>query len=293
MALGLHECCRTETIFGRRLDETNTCDRSSIVYMADIDPVPHVHNQSVDAALIMEAAMLANQSYSKWGVFEGCPMVDSGFPIEVRSALMPGPKCVAWKFRGSGNLVLAFRGTAGRNDILADLKVEQVPMTQVSGVLVHEGFLEYYRLLLTGISTIITEYARDSQTIVLTGHSLGGAVATLGCAELSHQYPHIRIICVTFGSPRVGNADFANWYRERVFRTFRLVNRKDPVADLPHSGNYIHVCPAIIIRNNKGISHVHDVFKTSLTRLTGRGIHAMDHSMKSYLRQTQRWALEG
>jgi len=40
----------------------------------------------------------------------------------------------------------------------------------------------------------------------ISGHSLGGAIATLAAYEISRLYPDHAVIIYTFGSPRVGNA---------------------------------------------------------------------------------------
>ena len=42
-------------------------------------------------------------------------------------------------------------------------------------------------------------------TILLTGHSLGGAMATLAGNDLRQQLPSsVHISCYTFGAPRLG-----------------------------------------------------------------------------------------
>lgn len=53
-------------------------------------------------------------------------------------------------------------------------------------------------------------------TVYVTGHSLGGAIATLAAADLWHDVlvknPGCFLRTYTFGSPYVGNADFAGYY---------------------------------------------------------------------------------
>ena len=45
--------------------------------------------------------------------------------------------------------------------------------------------------------------------LYVIGHSLGGAVATLCAYDLACRFPHYDPVLVTFGSPPVGNIDFA------------------------------------------------------------------------------------
>lgn len=60
--------------------------------------------------------------------------------------------------------------------------------------------------------------------IALTGHSLGGALATVGAYDLRHRgYPVAAV--VTFGAPCVGNNFFAESYRDAKIGGFSLGER--------------------------------------------------------------------
>ena len=78
-----------------------------------------------------------------------------------------------------------------------------------------------------------------TEKIVFTGHSQGGAVATLLSlyAETHRELLGIpescEIICVTFGSPRVFTKETALCYEEKVKKTYRIVNPIDVVPLFP------------------------------------------------------------
>ena len=60
--------------------------------------------------------------------------------------------------------------------------------------------------------------------VILTGHSLGGALATVGAYDLRHRnYPVAAV--VTFGAPSVGNAAFAESYRDATRGGYSLGDR--------------------------------------------------------------------
>ena len=63
---------------------------------------------------------------------------------------------------------------------------------------------------------------------VLTGHSLGGALATLAAHELvaalNQAATSIHVSCYTFGAPRTGNHAFARDYQSLVPDTWGLIN---------------------------------------------------------------------
>ena len=68
------------------------------------------------------------------------------------------------------------------------------------------------------------------------GHSLGGGVATLCGVWAALMWPAADVRVVTFGSPKVGNSDFAQSVLATVGRTYRVVNELDEVrALIPHS----------------------------------------------------------
>ncbi|CAD5206357.1 unnamed protein product [Bursaphelenchus okinawaensis] len=73
---------------------------------------------------------------------------------------------------------------------------------------------------------------------LFTGHSLGGALASLTSSLFAHNHNRTitsdRISLITFGQPRVGNMDYATGHDELVPRSWRLIHRYDIVAHLPY-----------------------------------------------------------
>jgi hypothetical protein len=81
------------------------------------------------------------------------------------------------------------------------------------------------------------EETRAPWTIVFTGHSLGGALATLAALDVSRREwletykPRLKMY--NFGSPRVGNGEFAADFNRHVPDAWRVVNADDAVATIP------------------------------------------------------------
>lgn len=74
---------------------------------------------------------------------------------------------------------------------------------------------------------------QNMPTIFVSGHSLGGALATFCALEMKLVLGMEDVRVVTFGSPRVGNSVFADWYRETIPQNFRFTHNRDMIPSLP------------------------------------------------------------
>jgi hypothetical protein len=120
----------------------------------------------------------------------------------------------------------------------------QVPCTLVTGCLIHAGFDAAYNeinpIMLAAVQSART--ANPSYALVLTGHSLGAAVATLAGAYLRVEGYACDVY--TYGSPRVGNVVFANYVTQQTGANYRVTHLDDPVPRLPPILlNYAHTSP--------------------------------------------------
>jgi predicted lipase len=79
------------------------------------------------------------------------------------------------------------------------------------------------------------------QTLTITGHSLGSALATLSVPLAVAN--NIAALQYNSASPKVGLQPFHDYYESLNAPTFRLVNTADTVPNLPpqRSGDYVHV----------------------------------------------------
>ena len=95
---------------------------------------------------------------------------------------------------------------------LEDFSSPGVSTQGISGVKVHYGFLTAYNSVASNIiSTVSSELAaHPGYSLVSTGHSLGGALASLGGVSLAGNFPGVPLKVFTFGQPRTGNPAYAN-----------------------------------------------------------------------------------
>jgi hypothetical protein len=77
---------------------------------------------------------------------------------------------------------------------------------------------------------------------LVVGHSLGGAVATLAAAYL--RAGGIPTELYTYGAPRVGNEEFANFVSRQAGGHYRITHGADPVPKVPpFAFGYRHTTP--------------------------------------------------
>lgn len=105
---------------------------------------------------------------------------------------------------------------------------------------VHYGFLQAYKSIQDALHRALGLLSNDldeEYSFYFTGHSLGGALATLAAVDMQKRYGlgGDRLCVMTFGAPKVGNVNFVRHFNETVPNAFRIVNDADAIARLPQS----------------------------------------------------------
>ena len=149
-------------------------------------------------------------------------------------------------------LVISFRGTVDLENWLLDLDVFKKALA--CGVMVHAGFLAAADALLPGIIAALLPAGVDKaklKPIVLTGHSLGGALASLVALFLQREGLPVAGV-YTFASPRVGNAAWRNAYTAALGdRSYRVIAQGDLVPLLPSVlDSYRHIGQEIMLEQS-------------------------------------------
>ena len=186
-------------------------------------------------------------------------------------------------------IVVAFRGTENPKQLidecrrmLTEPKVSFQAGGKVQGYF-YEVFLLIWQDLKSEVYQLISQH--PSYKIWVTGHSLGGAMASLASTLIAYNGKTTKnnSILYTFGQPRVGNYDYASIHDKLVPISFRVTHYRDPVVHLPpckkaflvpsclkigggpyHHGNEIFYGSDIMIKSSsfkmcKGLPHNEDL----------------------------------
>jgi triacylglycerol lipase len=186
------------------------------------------------------------------------------------------------------SLYVVFRGTSSKKDAQNDVSIDKVPFI-VEGDKVHIGFKSSWDGVKEIVLKTIHKMTGRYDKIVVCGHSLGAAVATLCAYNLSHVY-NDPIECCTIGSPRVGNKTFKNNYDSRKIKTLRIVHNNDVVTHSPFIG-YYHVNYMLRIDNEGNIKKFmidwERAWNYIKSMFTGKNIK--DHMTDGYISSLNKW----
>uniref|UniRef100_A0A0D3BYZ6 Fungal lipase-type domain-containing protein n=1 Tax=Brassica oleracea var. oleracea TaxID=109376 RepID=A0A0D3BYZ6_BRAOL len=236
--------------------------------------------ESAMEAWAMLATALGHPSFIKSEFEKLCFLDNDITDTQVKTLLL----VAIWRDARRKRLVIAFRGTEQTKwkDLQTDLMLVPVGLNpeRIGGdfkeeVQVHSGFLSAYdsvRIRIISLLKMAIGYMyiyflmhmlslpigrddvaehEDKWHVYVTGHSLGGALATLLAIELaSSQLAKRGAITVTmynFGSPRVGNKKFADVYNQKVKDSWRVVNHRDIIPTVPRLMGYCHVAHPVYL----------------------------------------------
>ena len=153
--------------------------------------------------------------------------------------------------------LIAFRGTATISDGYEDIWVNTTQFIPYNhqkefpkNVTVADGFNSIYSSDAGNMEFSMQKQLFDKlanlpdppQEIIVTGHSLGGALASLFALDAAHNFGYdVEVKNITFASPRVGQKAWQYAYNkeyELELATYRIANYYDWVASLPPSKLY-------------------------------------------------------
>jgi len=165
-------------------------------------------------------------------------------------------------FRGTLPPVLAPGSDVVRimRDWLNDGKVDLVKGPDLAGR-VHQGFLAALDALWPSMEQLnLQAVVQRGKTLLLTGHSKGGALVYLAAYRLAQQGIPVTA-AYSFAAPRAGDSAFASAFDQRVPHVWRFEYQDDLVPHVPPAtGAWLHML--------KGMQVLHEVFPAEAPHLS-------------------------
>jgi hypothetical protein len=172
---------------------------------------------------------------------------------------------------------VSFRGSADLADWLADFDAVPTAYLPLTGFgEVATGFQVVYESVRNSLATNLAGAVAGCDDILITGHSLGAAIAVLAAPDIFRKMPPnvIEPRLITFAGPRVGLTAFATAFNTLIESCFRVVNYLDIVPQVPPAP-YVHVGAEVAVDSggsiNPGWRHNLNAYRDGLTALIGPG----------------------
>lgn len=249
-------------------------------------------NLIADPTKIIWAAKLANAAYGYDGGLESIE------DTTVKLALIDseGQKR-GFISENDDFIVIAIAGTKSTQDFITDAQfVKQDAVFCGQLLSIHSGFLQEFESIRVLLDNYFSYRKKtDIRKVIVTGHSLGGAVATLIALHLVETRPSIVLNIYTFGSPRVGSWELKHLYNKMCPNTLRVVHDKDIVPKVPKLF-YWHVNTLLHLNLDGSVitfyRRINAIISNLLDRVfaTVSGEAVQDHSMTLYIQAVENFA---
>lgn len=153
-------------------------------------------------------------------------------------------------------IVLSFRGSRSVRNWITNIVFPAGATTICSDCLAHTGFwiswLEAQRNVMAAITKARAQY--PDYKIVATGHSLGGALASLAAGAMRKQ--GITVDLYTYGAPKVGLQGISDYLSNTSNgQNYRVTHKNDPVPKLPPAFlGFRHISPEYYVTSGNEVA---------------------------------------
>jgi len=131
--------------------------------------------------------------------------------------------------------VIVFRGIDRINDAKDCVSLKNRKLT-TDNIPVHSGFYKRFSDIWNFIFPYMNNFYKNDKKIVICGHSLGGALASLFSM---HMYDFFKreIKVVTFAAPKIGKGKWKRFMNDKItngeISLFNVVNKEDLIPKIP------------------------------------------------------------
>ncbi|KAF2643139.1 alpha/beta-hydrolase [Massarina eburnea CBS 473.64] len=147
-------------------------------------------------------------------------------------------------------IVITFRGTASIDNWITDLTFKTVDTNLCEGCTAHAGFWQSWQDSRKEVLASVERLSNANPTfkIVTTGHSLGGAIATIAAADLRNLKYNVDLY--TYGAPRIADSTLSS-YITKQGNNYRVTHYNDIVPQVPPMFmDFVHISPEYYIETH-------------------------------------------
>lgn len=218
-------------------------------------------------SLMVTSANLANTSLNPPNIFtehieliyEECPKTNKVINLKESFTKLKGSAVLGHLLYDKINntLFIVFSGTSNTCMAGLDLEYTQIELDSLlnysPGMKAHQGITVAYLSIRKQLINHFLSFIPQNPKIIITGHSLGGALGQLCALDLAFYKP----IHYTFASPLILNQLSANVFEKFITNSYRITNQSDlvtmsPLPVMPNGDIFLHVGKLIMFQRNLG-----------------------------------------
>nr|WP_246625131.1 lipase family protein [Fictibacillus nanhaiensis] len=159
----------------------------------------------------------------------GSLILPEGYILK-RSIRTPKGEIFGFIAESCDTVVVSFRGTTNLSNVTAYLNISQVSFPFLKrGGKTHSGITRIYEQARYRIMKTMKRIP-SCKRLLVTGHSLGGSIATLFSLDAAVNTPFRNPILYTFATLPIGDQDFIHQYNKKVKNNINIVNEHDAVS---------------------------------------------------------------
>ncbi|MFN7917892.1 MAG: lipase family protein [Vicinamibacterales bacterium] len=173
------------------------------------------------------------------------------------------------RMAGTTEFLVGIRGTQTPEEWVKNFTAIPQPWNEVPGFgLVHLGFEQMWRRVRRSVFDGLAGVPAGAR-VTFVGHSLGGAMATLGAADVKTNLGvDVDVDLWTVGCPRVGQVRFRKHFNALVPRALRVANQGDIVPHVPSVVElFMHVGLEVDVKGTNGNPHSLNAYENGIRKL--------------------------
>jgi hypothetical protein len=155
-----------------------------------------------------------------------------------------GERAIVGAYTTNDFLFVAFRGSTNIENWIDNVQFSFTCPYESPNLCVETGFYKVYSSMQEAVTQSLLHLVQyyGIKNVVVTGHSLGAAIATLMAYDLYISNTFDKISLITFGSPRVGNEAFVSDIVNKSISSLRITHAYDIVPHVPQEFlKYLHI----------------------------------------------------
>ena len=243
---------------------------TTIIFLLSLMNVSEASNELDEAEIRLACAICSMGAYSDDESYLMRSMLNErGWTIEKISQKNNRAYARAYLVSKDAVKILTIAGTENLKDVEVNFRVGRVhlndnttlaPNEKKSGdkIFVHRGFRDYADVVLSdGLAERLKTSLEKNphETLYITGHSLGGSVATIAAIRLTDSgVDKNQLKVITFGAPAVGSHALAKNYADKIDLT-RVVMRGDVIKKSLRALGYVHFGKTLEYRQSVTSDH--------------------------------------